>query len=399
MKEVCSFENCSGCSACCAVCPVECIVMQSNQEGFEYPVVDIEMCIKCSACKVVCPSLHPYDASKVLKTFLCKNIDDSVRLASSSGGVFSLFAAHYISQGGIVYGAKLNDELECEHGEAITLGECNEFRGSKYVQSRLNNVFHKVKHNLEAEKPVLFTGTPCHIAGLKHYLRKDYEQLLCVDLVCHGVPSPGVYSLYIKGLKAKYDSIMSIQFRHKKKGWYNVSDMLINFADGSTQRLRNDRFLLGFLLNTYLRPSCYACKANGLRSGSDITIADYWGSETKFPLHDDKQGVSLVLAKSVKGIDVVQKIKKNAVLEESTLEHAVLFNKTVFTSSRQNVNREAFFKDYAQSNMSFDELAQKYIRLSSAPLTGIAIIIKRIFGYRFYNMLWKVVMEKRQTPE
>ncbi len=394
MIEIQNKSLCSGCGACATACPAKCIEMQTDGEGFLYPIADSQSCIECGLCERVCPFLSPYSPAEDCDTYLLKNKEVSVRERSSSGGAFTLFAEYFCDNNGVVFGAALDEKGVCVHAMANTKEACVPFCGSKYVQSQLGDSFANIKKLLEEGRKVLFTGTPCQVAGLRHFLGKEYENLLCIDFICHGVPSPGVFALYFKGLEEQFGKIKTIRFRHKKKGWHCVSDMIVYPYNGHEIKIKNDLFLRGFLLNLYLRPSCYDCKANALRSGSDLTMADYWGAESKFPHLDDGLGLSLLIARTERGKSALDAIRDKAILEESDLQHAVLYNNTLFKSSRFNSLREPFFADYAKKEKSFQELARHYARMSSAPKTWAAITVKKIFGYRFFNRLWRLAFGK-----
>jgi coenzyme F420-reducing hydrogenase beta subunit len=197
--------------------------MKLNEEGFLYPIVDETRCVKCKKCEEICPAIVQGKERKPLKVYAAKNPDDEIRIQSSSGGIFSLLAEYIINEGGVVFGARFNDKWEVVHDYAETKEGLEAFRGSKYVQSRINDTYKLTKDFLSAGKKVLFTGTPCQIAGLKAYLQKEYDNLLTVDLVCHGVPSPLVWKKYLDEIVLPFTknnaNIVSIKFRDKSFGW------------------------------------------------------------------------------------------------------------------------------------------------------------------------------------
>ena len=228
---------CCGCTACASVCPKQCITMQEDEEGFLYPVVNASLCIDCNLCQKVCSELHHMNVRMPLHVYAAKHKDEQVRLASSSGGIFTLLAEKIIDEGGVVFGARFDARWEVVHDYTETKEGLAVFRGSKYVQSRLEDCYYKVKSFLQQGRKVMFSGTPCQIAGLKNYLRKDDDNLLTVDVVCHGVPSPKVWRMYLNEIiarKSKKNSVLShhsngkvkiqsIDFRSKSSGWKRYS--------------------------------------------------------------------------------------------------------------------------------------------------------------------------------
>lgn len=235
-------KECCGCSACVQRCPKQCIVMKEDEEGFLYPVVDKEVCIDCGLCEQVCPVLRQREEREPLEVYAAFNKNEEVRMQSSSGGIFTALAEPIIKEGGVVFGARFNEDWEVVHDYVETVEGLSAFRGSKYVQSRIGCTFSQAEQFLKQGRKVLFSGTPCQIAGLKLFLRKEYENLLSVDFICHGVPSPGVWRQYLnefivyQGNKKKISffpskpiilnsirDISRIEFRNKRLGWKKYS--------------------------------------------------------------------------------------------------------------------------------------------------------------------------------
>lgn len=303
-------ENCCGCNACVQRCPKQCITMHCDGEGFWYPVVNEQECINCGLCEKTCPVLHPKTESKPLKTYAAINKNEDIRLASSSGGIFTILAEETLKQGGVVFGAAFNKKWEVEHIYVENTTELEKLRGSKYVQSNIGNCYKEAEQLLKKGRKVLFSGTPCQIAALKLFLNKDYENLTTIDVVCHGTPSPKVWETYLKENCNKWGvtstkEIKSISFRDKISGWKNFSlSFLIVNAKNTTKYIHKpldeDIFMRCFLNNLCLRPSCYACPTRGGKSGSDITLADLWGVWEICPDLDDDKGLSLILAHNYK---------------------------------------------------------------------------------------------------
>lgn len=339
-------EKCSGCTACQSVCPRQCISMTADGEGFLYPQVDTRRCVDCGLCVKVCPFHNPAPAARPAETLAARNNDEATRRASSSGGIFTLMAERVIAGGGVVFGAAFTRDWQVEIVPADTMDALARFRGSKYVQARMGDSLRTAKKLLREGRKVMFCGTPCQIAGLRHYLGKDYDNLLAIDFVCHGVPSPKVWARYLAettgggGTKAK-----DVKFRDKRGGWkrYRVT---IAYADGAATRTTSsfygdNPYMRAFLGDLILRPSCYNCQAKCGRSGSDITIADYWGVEQVHPQMDDDLGTSLLLVHTAKGEAALGTDGMTAI--PSAYADAVRFNPAIEKSATAHPHRADFF--------------------------------------------------------
>lgn len=310
---------CCGCAACVQRCPKQCISLKEDKEGFLYPIVDKNTCIDCGLCEKVCPIITPNEPREPLKVYAAKHKDDEIRMKSSSGGIFTLLAEQIIDEGGVVFGARFDEYWEVMHDYTETKEGLAVFRGSKYVQSRIGNTFQQAENFLKQGRKVMFTGTPCQIAGLKRFLRKEYENLLAIDFVCHGVPSPKVWRMYLDETLARQGIgkntvlshamlrrkfIRSIDFRSKSTGWkkYSFALMLTKAsADGEENSVflstvfEENLFMQAFLNDYILRSSCYQCYHKSGRSGADITIGDFWGICNAIPEFDDDMGTSLLI--------------------------------------------------------------------------------------------------------
>ena len=394
MIEILDKHNCCGCEACVQACPKRCISFEEDAEGFRYPLVDKTVCIGCGLCEKVCPVLNQAEERKPLEVYAAKNHDEQELLKSSSGGIFILFAKTVIHHGGVVFGAKFDKEWNVIHAYAETGGDVEAFMGSKYVQSRIGNTYKEAKSFLETGRQVLFSGTSCQIAGLKRFLRKKYDNLLTVDVICHGVPSPKVWRMYLEEIKrnarkgensvsyplthliserdAHGESIQikSISFRDKRLGWKKYSFALTlakASADGKQNTVslscihREDPYMKVFLKNIILRPSCYSCSAKGGRSMSDITIADFWGVEKVLPDFDDDRGVGLLMVNTEQGKKIVSSldVDKFPVSLTDAIRGNLAYIKTVLPNSHRN----KFFQNL-NSNNKIISLANRYTRPS-----------------------------------
>ena len=310
-----------------------------DNEGFLYPQVDISKCVDCHLCEKVCPVINQYDTRTPLNVYAAKNSDDEVRHQSSSGGIFTLLAEQTIKDGGVVFGACWDKDWNVKHDYIDNISDLQKFRSSKYLQSVIGDNYLKTEQFLRIGRKVMFTGTPCQIAGLKHFLRKEYDNLLAVEIICHSVPSPGVWQQYLTTrlhtLKWNKSDIRNISFRDKKTGWKTYSFVIEN-KDGNifTELSSRNAFMRGFLADLYTRPSCHACPAKQLKSGSDLTLGDFWGIESLMPEIDDDKGVSAIIVNTERGHQLLKSIgdfefkevswsflcDKNSALMESVLE-------------------------------------------------------------------------------
>lgn len=360
-------KNCCGCNACVQVCPRQCIAMQEDNEGFLYPHVDEEICINCHLCEKVCPALNQSKPREPLKVYAAINKDEKIRMESSSGGIFTALAERIIDESGVVFGACFDNKWDVVHDYVETKEELRRFRGSKYVQSRIEDNYRKVESFLKAGRKVLFTGTPCQIAGLKLLLGKSYDNLLAVDFVCHGVPSPGVWRRYLKEeiarqcdrkntvlprpIHEKDVRVDNISFRNKTLGWKKYSFALdLSTTNGSGEKfsfcsrmsLNENIYLKGFLANLYLRPSCYKCPIKYGKSGSNLTLGDFWGLQSVMPELDDDKGMTALLVNDTHGKDWVDNVEID--LWETNYESVLKGNPSLEKSVSIPKNRKRFFK-------------------------------------------------------
>lgn len=359
-------QDCCGCSACAQRCPKQCISMQMDNEGFLYPQVDISKCIDCHLCEKVCPVINQYEARTPLNVYAAKNSDDEVRHQSSSGGIFTLLAEQTIKDGGVVFGACWDKEWNVKHDSVDNISDLYRFRSSKYLQSVIGDNYLKAEHFLKTGRKVMFTGTPCQIAGIKHFLRKEYNNLLAVEVICHSVPSPGVWQQYLTTrlhtLKWNKSDIRNISFRDKKTGWKTYSFVIEN-ENGNilTELSSKNAFMRGFLADLYTRPSCHACPAKQLRSGSDLTLGDFWGIESLMPEIDDDKGVSAIIVNTDKGKQVLHNI--NVELHEVQYNELTTRNPALVKSFHKTPKRTEFFKE---DGYTFEE---KVKRLAKKPFS------------------------------
>lgn len=357
---------CTGCSACSNACSVNCITMAPNDEGFLYPIIDRGKCIECRHCENVCPVLNRQCVHSEAVAFAGRNKNESIVKISSSGGMFSAIAAWILGQDGAVFGAAFNENFEVVHTKAENVKELAALYTSKYVQSRIGYSLREIKNLLDSNRYVLFAGTPCQIAGLKRYLGKEYGNLYCQDIVCHGVPSPLVWKEYLK-IVCKGRTLKSMSFRDKVSDW---SDYFykFEFSDGTVVRQRKDAsfYSIGFINNVFLRHSCHNCLFKGINNRtSDITLGDFWGVGEVLPEMDNNTGLSLVICNSEKGLDLVNQIAPVCEFKAVEAEKAVLYNQCAVQTFPPNDKRAEFFSLFLSG---FPERAlKKYCGISFIP--------------------------------
>lgn len=355
-------EQCNGCHACKQICPRHCIKMTIDSEGFWYPQIHTEDCINCGLCQKVCSSMMPLTNNtqwEEVIAYAAKNKDEEIRKDSSSGGVFTEIAKYVIAHGGVVFGAAFDEDFNVKHTYVDSVEELHRFRGSKYVQSAIGNTYKQAENFLKEGRLVLFSGTPCQIAGLLAFLRNLYENLITQDLICHGVPSPKVWNIY-KDIREKEGAIKKVSFRDKTDSWKNYSvSFLYQNNEIDKEEMSQNMYMRAFLRDLCLRTSCYACGFKTRERLSDITLADYWGIQKIHPEMDDDKGTSLVFVNSEKGRRIFEEIRKNFVYFETDKEKAIENNLAMIKSVAKPKNREKYLRKVTVKN--FEVLTKKYI--------------------------------------
>ena len=360
-KKIVEKKECCGCTACVHMCPANCITMQEDEEGFLYPVIEEEKCIHCHKCVGVCPVRNTKQINTKTETFVGYSTDEEIRKQSSSGGIFSVVAEWIIQQKGVVFGAAFDDNFEVHHIAIETKAELEKLRGSKYVQSRMENIYLEVKQYLKMKRKVLFTGTACQIAGLKNYLNREDENLYTIDVLCHGVPSPKIWRMYLDEKQKQYhSSIEKCEFRNKENGWKKYSINIL-FSDKQQYMVRyfEDDFMGMFLGNIDLRPSCHACHFKGFPRISDMTIGDCWGIENHMPDMDDDKGTSVIMVHSSNGKRMLEGVRGNLRLREANLDTVLPPTADSRKSVEMHPNRKIYWEE-VKRGASFSKL-YKYV--------------------------------------
>lgn len=388
-------KDCCGCSACAQICSYNCIIMTEDNEGFLYPQVDKSKCIDCGLCSKVCPVLNHFEIPNEKPiSFACKSLDDDLVDKSSSGGFFTVLAEYVINKGGIVFGARFDSQWNVVYDFTDTIEGIAPFRGSKYVQGYVGKTFMQVKSFLKEGKLILFTGTPCHISGLNHFLNKKYQNLITMDFVCHSIPSPKVWRDYLKSIY-RGQNLSHVTFRDKSFGWDNYGLLIVD----EKQKIliqgvhKENIYMKAFLSNLTARPSCFACPARNYTSGSDFMIADCWGFDTYHPEINNNKGMSLVLPKTENAIKIFNEIQKylfvlqipyNEVEEETN-------HRPIIKSATPNHYRAQFFKHYSEDNLLNN--LQKYVTKGEQRkkfINNLKSIVRAIAGKHIIKYFRKI---------
>ncbi len=349
-----STDQCTGCEACVSVCPTGSISMKEDREGFLQPHIDANTCIKCHKCEKTCPIISPIAIPAGVETqaFAAINKDEAVRMRSSSGGVFYALAKWTIDQGGVVFGARFDENWEVVHDYTETIEGIEPFMRSKYVQSRIGDTFKQAKQFLKEGRQVLFVGTPCQIGGLKSYLNKEYAKLVTIDFICHGIPSPSVWRTYTQELMTE-DVLVNFNFRDKKDGWisHQCTITIDLYSKTVHTKLLENPYFRGFRKDIYLRRSCYNCDYRTYHRISDFTIADYWGVVANCQEMYDNKGTSIVFIHTSKAQNVFNDIRSNFITKKQIKENAIFGNRGMDCENPiwSPIKRRLF---YAEMNVS-----------------------------------------------
>ncbi len=351
-------SNCCGCTACAAICTHNAITMQPDELGFLYPVVDASKCVECGLCEKVCQfnsNYKRYDNYDKPLVYALRHKEQEQLMRSQSGGAFWGIAQYIIENNGVIYGAAFANTWRVTHQRATNIEEVEKLRMSKYVQSDMRGVFKQVKEDLRNGNTVLFSGTACQIAGLKAYMpQKLHNNLYCIDIICHGVPSPKIWEDYIAYLEERYKSqITKACFRDKRFGWHGAKETY-TFENGKEiVRQTNNRL---YFSGISMRESCASCKFTNLKRVGDITIGDFWGIPKDSPYEQDGRGLSLALINSSKGESLFNKITEKYIVEQSNTTDCL--QPQLQYPSKLSPLQRAFIEDY--TNYGFKLVAKRY---------------------------------------
>lgn len=399
MREVCSYNDCTGCMACYNVCPYGAIKMEADGEGFDHPVINTQTCVDCGLCTKVCPINHPVKKNHPMDVYSGWSNHEETRLASSSGGSFVEIAKLILVRNGVVFGVALDKDMTARHIYIENEKELEKLQGSKYVQSIVGDAYASAKKFLLQGRIVLFSGTPCQIAGLRNFLRKDYENLYTIDLVCHGVPSPMVFGDYKNYIRDKIKQpICNIKFRCKKSSWVyfnlGINPQIEKNGDMSYQytgEYYSDPYIRAFLRNNILRPNCHQCQFASIDRVGDFTLGDWWNykATSSDDRGFDRKGVSLILVNTLKAKQLIQSIDMK--LKRRTIEEALRTNLPLRNPFPKPDTRVIFWEDY--NNKSFKEMVEKWMRPEKIPLSVYCRIYhpKRIITYHVFHLCERVL--------
>lgn len=359
---ICESNICTGCGACAAICPKGCIHMEADAEGFLYPRIDTDACIGCGLCERTCPVSAEKPADSLKQAYAAYHKNPDVRQSSSSGGIFTAIAQYVIQKNGVVFGARLDQSMRVVHGYTDTVEGLSDFRGSKYVQSEIGDTYHQAEAFLKQGRLVLFSGTPCQIGGLKAYLGKSYGNLICQDIICHGVPAPLAWKKYLEDQQRIFGGKpVAAFFRDKTFGWSNFS-MSIRFSNGKSYlcSMKQDSFMKAFLMNYCLRDSCYQCAFKQEARQADITLADFWGINRIAPEMNDDRGTSLVLIHTEQGKTLFDEVCDTLKSMPVGWKASIDMNSAMYASVARPPRRDRFMKDLQKKH--FMPTVKRYCR-------------------------------------
>jgi len=361
-------ETCTGCSACANICPHDAICVSPDPSGFLMPEVNEKKCVECKLCEKACPIVNGVNLKHPEVTDVYAFWDNKTRTESSSGGAFSAIAGWVLDRGGVVFGAVWRNGFKCAHISCESWDKLPALRGSKYLQSDIEQTFVEARQALRNGRYVLFTGTPCQIAGLRSFLIKPYEKLVTVDIVCHGVPSNALFINYIDKLKSgysKYASATGFEFRNRRGLGYAPSATGENCRLGTLVGVPN-LYMSAFEKAAIFRESCYDCHFNGLARVGDITIADFWGigASGKPFRHDVTKGVSLILINSDSGKAIVENLT-DCFIEKRDLNEATKLNHNLVGSSKRPSYRNELIESFNNPELSLEKINNQYSLVST----------------------------------
>lgn len=398
MIEIKEKSECCGCRTCEKVCPKKCISMKPDSEGFLYPEVDHTKCINCNLCVKVCPILNKPASLPIQKGYIARNRDMKILKTSSSGGFFSALCELVIDREGVVFGASFNEELAVRHVKAESLDDCIGFRGSKYVQSDVSDTYIEVKEALKQGKWVCYSGTPCEISGLRNYLGRDYDHLILVDFVCHGVPSPKLWKEYLKYMSEQYHSdIIKANFRSKKNG-YQSSTMHLKFANSKDYygSVRTDIMLKSFFRNICLRESCYKCAFKGKERCSDLTIYDCWHAGKILDVEDDDLGYTSILVRSDKGISFINELNHQLEIYEKPIDEVIPIGGGMLVKNAQrHKDRDDYYS--MMNDVGLKEAFDRYLGVSRMDymMEALKKVLRKMGVLPRLSRMKKIVKKKR----
>lgn len=380
MDRICDKKDCTGCFACYNICPKKAIEMKEEKLGHIYPEINMDKCINCNLCKKICPSNKNFQLREPLKAYAMKSKDEEIRKNSTSGGAATVFALAIIEKGGIVYGANNIEKGKFNFIRINKKEKLEKIKGSKYVQCYINDMYIKVKEDLISGLYVLFISTPCQIAGLKSFLGKDYDKLITIDLICHGVPSQRLLMNEIKEMVEDVNKIDKVLFRTQDKTGYNLN-IYENGTLKISKEMKESCYYKGFMEALLCRESCYNCKYATQSRISDITIGDFWGLKEDSQFYKDRnKGVSLILPITERGIKFIEECKKDMQLEEREINEAVEGNSQLRHPSIKPRKYDKFVKLYEKEGLKKAYLKTRTVKQILKDNKTIMNLYERVKG-------------------
>jgi NAD-dependent dihydropyrimidine dehydrogenase PreA subunit len=393
MPNLANKDICTGCMACMNACAKGALLFQKDDEGFLQPEVDATKCVECGMCEYSCPEIqHSFHQNEV-EPDVYAGWNKTDRQVSSSGGAFSSVARHVLSIGGVVYGATLDENLQCKHIEVDTVDGLNKLRGSKYLQSNIGLVYKAAKKHLIADQYVLFTGTPCQVSGLLTYLGKEYKKLITIDLICHGVPSNALFFSYVKKLEKRLgfpenEAVTNYEFR-RRDGWGESPSISSNMNNSTRIFGIDGLYMSAFDRASIFRRSCYQCHYGNVKRVGDFTIGDFWGlGHQGVPFkYDMTKGVSLLIVNTDKGRNIMSKLDDDNLYVKRTLKEAVARNHNLRAVSKRPENREDVIKAFLHPYMTLDEIEKRHHLMDKSLKKRLSTLSSKI---GLYDLLKKI---------
>lgn len=375
MKEICSHNSCTGCKACLNVCTHNAISFCEDHYGFWYPVVDERLCVDCGLCENTCPSNNAPVLNAPLKAVIGHAVDVEEQKSSTSGGIASALCRHILRVGGVVYGCTATHYPLVHHISVENECDLELLKGSKYVQSNVEEVFKQVKQDLR-ERKVVFVGTPCFCAGLKKYIRKDSENLMLIDFVCHGVPSQKILKDAVDEA-SKGKQVQTVQFRKKEQSGESKYGLFLSGENSGTiyqNTYPKDDYIVTFLSGVFYRPSCYECKYAQIERSSDITLGDYWDREKKTSLQNRQYGLSMIMANTEKGKQLLNECSSNIICIPADMNDFVARNGQLHHPMPKHKFYEQFHQDYLSHGWKY--VCKKYVKEEKKRVRNALLVLK-----------------------
>ena len=386
MIEIKDKKDCCGCTACESSCPKKCIVMESDEEGFIYPVIDLNQCVHCNICEQVCPQdKKTIRDNTIPETVVARDKRKKILSIGTSGSIFTSIIECTLAEHGVVYGVIVDKDNIVRH---IRVDSMQDYRlskipCSKYVKSEIRGIYPQVKSDLQGGKKVCFSGTPCQVAGLKSFLKKEYSNLICVDVICRGNPSPLFWKRFAEYLEKKYNSkIADVRFRNKTYG-YHSGTMKVSFENGKIYygSARTNYYLRAFFADLCSRPSCYKCQFKHIQHMSDLTLYDSWHAAELADLQDDDKGYTNIIIQSSKGKKLLDELKTIEKYPVDTLKAVELDGVMVENSVNWNEKRDDFF-----NNIEDEDIKRHCSKFMNVSLKDHIIEnAKRIYYYKKFK--------------